>query len=122
MSKGGFWDAAGRASVMGLHLVSGIIVGGVLGYALDTWLGTKPWGLLFFLFVGVVAGFRNMWRDARKLMRFAAEPEHARKEQRGEGKKSADEARKAAVLASDRTRMPETEETIPDAGKQEKHD
>ena len=78
--KNSFWDAAGRASVMGLHLVSGIIVGGVIGYALDSWLNTGPWGLLFFLVVGIAAGFRNMWRDAKRLMQFTAGKEHAESE------------------------------------------
>lgn len=57
-NKQGLFDSLGRASVMGLHMVSGIIVGCLLGYWLDKWFGTlsvvRPaWGLI----VGIGAGF-----------------------------------------------------------------
>ena len=42
-NKQGLFDSLGRASVMGLHMVSGIIVGCLLGYWLDKWFGTYPW-------------------------------------------------------------------------------
>lgn len=64
-----FFDSIGRASIMGLHFVSGAIVGGVMGYGLDKWLGIAPWGFMGGLVVGLVAGFHNMWQDAKKLMR-----------------------------------------------------
>ena len=67
-----FYDSLGRASVIGLHLVSGTLVGGAMGYGLDRWLGTSPWGLLFFLILGIIAGFRNAWRDARRVMQESA--------------------------------------------------
>ena len=57
-----------RASMMGLHFVSGLLVGGGIGYALDKWLGTGFW-LLIFLPLGIVAGFMNVYRDAKRLMR-----------------------------------------------------
>ena len=67
-APGGTFDTLGRASLMGLHLVSGMIVGALLGYGLDRWLGIFPWcsgiGLLF----GIVAGFRTMWAEARALI------------------------------------------------------
>lgn len=63
-----FFDAIGRASIMGLHFVSGAMVGGGMGYGFDAWLDTRPWGFLVGLFFGLVAGFLNMWRDAKKLM------------------------------------------------------
>ncbi len=69
-----FYDSLGRASVIGLHLVSGTLVGGVMGYGLDRWLGTAPWGLLFFLILGIIAGFRNAWRDAKRVMQESARP------------------------------------------------
>ena len=39
-NKQGLFDSLGRASVRGLHMVSGIIVGCLLGYWLDKWFGT----------------------------------------------------------------------------------
>lgn len=65
----GLFDAIGRASVMGLHMVSGIFVGCLLGYGLDKWLGTFPWCSGVGFVVGVGAGFRNVWVDARILLR-----------------------------------------------------
>lgn len=54
---------------MGLHFVSGAIVGGGFGYLFDKWIETGPWGFLVGLLLGLAAGFLNMWRDAKELMR-----------------------------------------------------
>ena len=81
--KQGLFDALGRASVMGLHMVSGIIVGCLLGYGLDKWLDTSPWlagaGLVF----GIAAGFRNVWLDARILLRQGEESDADKKRSHG---------------------------------------
>lgn len=70
MSKdGNLYGAMGRAGVMGLHFVTGTFVGGGMGYGIDHWLDSAPWGLLIGLVFGIVAGFRNMWLDAKKLLR-----------------------------------------------------
>ena len=63
------FDAMGRASVMGLHMVSGIAVGILLGYGLDRWLDTFPWCSGIGLIFGVGAGFRNVWVDAQYLLK-----------------------------------------------------
>lgn len=55
-NKQGLFDSLGRASVMGLHMVSGIIVGCLLGYWLDKWFGTYPWCAGVGLIVGIGAG------------------------------------------------------------------
>lgn len=57
------------ASVLGLHMVSHTFVGGVAGYFLDRWLDTKPTLFIVFLVLGVVAGFRSMIQDSRKMLR-----------------------------------------------------
>ena len=49
------------------ELVAGILVGGVIGWALDRWLGTSPWLFLLFFFLGVGAGFLNTIRAAGSL-------------------------------------------------------
>ena len=54
-NKQGLFDSLGRASVMGLHMVSGIIVGCLLGYWLDKWFGTYPWRAGVGLIVGIGA-------------------------------------------------------------------
>ena len=58
-----------NAGVIGLHMVSGPAVGFGLGYGLDLWLGTTPWGGLGLLLLGIGAGFLNVWRDTRALTR-----------------------------------------------------
>ena len=36
-------DALANAGTIGLHMVSGPLVGIAIGYGLDLWLGTHPW-------------------------------------------------------------------------------
>jgi Uncharacterized protein conserved in bacteria len=62
------FNVLSSASTIGLHLVSGILVGGVAGYFLDDWLGTAPWCFLFFVLVGIAAGFKNVYTDAKRLI------------------------------------------------------
>lgn len=47
-----------------IELVSALVVGGVLGYGIDHWLGTKPWGMIIMFFLGFAAGFLNIYRAA----------------------------------------------------------
>lgn len=81
-NKQGLFDIAGRASVMGLHMVSGIIVGCLLGYWLDKWFGTYPWCAGVGLIVGIGAGFRNIWLDARILLRQGEQDDAGKKRQK----------------------------------------
>ena len=46
----------------GIELVSAIVVGAGIGWALDRLLGTKPAFLIVFFFIGVVAGVWNVIR------------------------------------------------------------
>lgn len=59
----------GGAGTIGLHMVSGPLVGFAMGYGLDMWLGTSPWLKIIFLIVGFGAGFKNVYDDTRKLLR-----------------------------------------------------
>ena len=47
---------------MGAELVSALVVGFGIGWFLDRWLGTKPWLLLLFVVLGMVAGVLNVVR------------------------------------------------------------
>jgi len=64
---------AGRSSAMGIafrlstELVAGVFVGGAIGLGLDRWLGTDPWFMLVFFFLGVAAGILNVFRTAKQL-------------------------------------------------------
>ena len=63
-----YLNALSTAGTIGLHLVSGIAVGTVIGYALDRWLESSPTCLLIFMTIGIVAGFKNVYVDTRRLL------------------------------------------------------
>ncbi len=54
---------------MASELVGGVIVGGLIGYFLDQWLGTTPWLFLVFFFVGFAAGILNVVRGFTRLQK-----------------------------------------------------
>ena len=56
---GGPWGVGFRA---GVEFFSAVLVGLVIGWLLDRWLGTTPWLLLVFLLVGGAAGVLNVYR------------------------------------------------------------
>lgn len=47
-------------------LLGGILGGSVIGWTVDWFAGTSPWGLLAGLFLGIVVAFRNVIRAANK--------------------------------------------------------
>jgi ATP synthase protein I len=56
-----------KAYRIGIELVLAVALGGVIGWYLDKWLGTSPWLLIIFFFLGVAAGFRNVYKAAQKI-------------------------------------------------------
>ena len=63
----------GLGMKMVLDLVGGALVGLVFGLALDHVAGTKPWGLLVLMLLGIAAGFRLMLRTAEQQAKRNAE-------------------------------------------------
>ena len=59
----------GSAFKLSTELVSAVAVGTIIGFILDNWFGTKPWLILIFFFVGVIAGILNVVRSAKKMQR-----------------------------------------------------
>lgn len=53
-------------SSMGVSVALAIAIGVWLGLTLDNWFGTKPWFFYIFLFIGIAAGFKNIYVIARK--------------------------------------------------------
>jgi ATP synthase protein I len=51
----------------GAELVVTIGAGVLIGYGLDSWLGTKPIFLIVFLLAGVFAGFFNIYRITQNI-------------------------------------------------------
>jgi ATP synthase protein I len=63
----GIGTGMGMGVRVGVELISGIAVGGGIGYGLDRWLGTKPWLLLVFFFLGAAASVLNIYRAVQGL-------------------------------------------------------
>jgi ATP synthase protein I len=59
----------GNAFKLSTELVSAVAVGTIIGFILDKTFGTKPWLILIFFFVGVVAGIINVIRSAKKMQK-----------------------------------------------------
>ena len=52
---------------VGTDVLGALIVGGLLGWVLDTYVfGTTPWILVVGLIFGLVAGIRNAYRTAQQ--------------------------------------------------------
>ena len=64
--KGSFM---GNAFKLGTELVAAVAVGTIIGFILDKWFGTKPWLILTFFFVGVIAGVLNVVRSAKNMQK-----------------------------------------------------
>ncbi len=55
-----------QASSVGLNLVFSTFVGLAIGYGLDRLFHTSPWLMIIFTILGIVAGFRELVRMAKK--------------------------------------------------------
>ena len=59
----------GNAFKLGTELVAAVAVGTIIGFILDNWFGTKPWLILIFFFVGVIAGIMNVVKSAKRMQK-----------------------------------------------------
>ena len=53
---------AGPAASASYTLIGAIILLGGIGYGVDAWQGTAPWGLFIGLLLGVVVGFYELMK------------------------------------------------------------
>ena len=60
-------SSIGTAFKMSTELVSAVVVGTIIGFILDKTFGTKPWLILIFFFVGVIAGIVNVFKSAKNM-------------------------------------------------------
>ena len=60
-------SAFGLAMRITTDLMSGVIIGGVMGWSFDKLFGTSPWLLIVFFILGVAAGISNVIRTANKM-------------------------------------------------------
>jgi ATP synthase protein I len=59
----------GLAFRIAIELVAALAVGLAIGWGLDRVLGTRPWGLIVFFFIGAAAGMLNVLRAAKEVGR-----------------------------------------------------
>tara|TARA_B100000401_G_scaffold367837_1_gene266245 strand:+ start:62 stop:337 length:276 start_codon:yes stop_codon:yes gene_type:complete len=59
----------GNAFKLSTELVSAVAVGTIIGFILDKTFGTKPWLILIFFFVGVIAGILNVIKSAKNMQK-----------------------------------------------------
>ena len=59
----------GIAFKMSTELVAAVLVGSIIGFIFDSWFGTKPWLILTFFFVGVIACVLNVVRSAKNMQK-----------------------------------------------------
>jgi ATP synthase protein I len=63
----GFRQGMQVAFRLGTELTVATTIGGLLGYALDNFFGTKPWGLVVGILLGTAAGCLAVYRVAMTL-------------------------------------------------------
>ena len=62
-------SSIGTAFKLSTELVSAVAIGTIIGLVLDNTFGTKPWLIIIFFFVGVVAGIINVFRSAKNMQK-----------------------------------------------------
>ena len=59
----------GNAFKLGTELVAAVLVGTIIGFILDNSFDTKPWFIIIFFFIGVIAGILNVIRVANNMQK-----------------------------------------------------
>ena len=62
-------SSIGAAFKLSTELVSAVAVGTIIGFILDKTFGTKPWVIIIFFFVGVIAGIINVIKSAKNMQK-----------------------------------------------------
>ena len=62
-------SSIGTAFKLSTELVSAVAVGTIIGFILDKTFDTKPWLILIFFFVGVIAGIINVIKSAKNMQK-----------------------------------------------------
>jgi ATP synthase protein I len=57
-------SALARGFRLSSELVAGVLVGAGIGWLIDRWLGSLPWGTFAFALLGFTAGVLNVMRSA----------------------------------------------------------
>ena len=62
-------SSLGAALKLSTEMVVAVLVGTIIGFILDSWFDSKPWLIIIFFFVGVVAGITNVIRSAKLMQK-----------------------------------------------------
>ena len=62
-------SSIGTALKLSTELVAAVAVGTIIGFIFDKTFGSKPWFILIFFFVGVIAGITNVIRSAKNMQK-----------------------------------------------------
>ena len=62
-------SSIGAAFKLSTELVAAVAVGTIIGFILDNTFGTKPWLIIIFFFIGVIAGIINVIRSAKNMQK-----------------------------------------------------
>ena len=62
-------SSIGTAFKLSTELVSAVAVGTIIGFIFDNTFDTKPWFIIIFFFVGVVAGITNVIKSAKNMQK-----------------------------------------------------
>ena len=62
-------SSIGAAFKLSTELVAAVAVGTIIGFILDKTFGTKPWLIIIFFFIGVVAGIINVIKSAKNMQK-----------------------------------------------------
>lgn len=79
-------DMLSTAGTLGTQIVISTFIGAGMGWYLDKhsqeWFGvaTGPWGMIVFLLLGIVAGFRTCFQEIQKIQRLEEERSKAKQE------------------------------------------
>ena len=59
----------GSAFKISTEFVAAVVVGSIIGFILDNLFGTKPWVIIIFFIIGVIAGMLNVIRSAKLMQK-----------------------------------------------------
>lgn len=76
--KNNFVRFLGMASMVGINFVATTFVGFAIGWVIDGFFGTEPWFAIIFMFVGIAAGFKYLFKLAKKAGQFDEERDNDR--------------------------------------------
>lgn len=55
------WQQLDQSSIMTVELMAAILVWGGVGWLIDRWLGSRPWGVGIGVMIGFAAGLYLIW-------------------------------------------------------------